>query len=57
MTKAILGALASITLAVVFIGVISANLNGRSHQMVVDADTFESLIQYQKETSQGNWTN
>ena len=56
MTKGILGALASIILGLVFVGVISANLNGQSHQMVVDADTFESLIQYQKETSQGHWT-
>ena len=56
MTKGILGALASIILGLVFVGVISANLNGQSHRMVVDADTFESLIQYQKETSQGHWT-
>ena len=57
MTKAILGALASITIAVVFLGVISANLNGQTHQMVVGADSFKSMIEYQKETSQGNWTN
>ena len=57
MTKAILGALASITIAVVFLGVISSNLNGQTHQMVVGADTFKAMIEYQKETSQGNWTN
>lgn len=57
MTKAILGALASITIAVVFLGVISANLNGQTHQMVVGADSFKAMIEYQKETSQGNWAN
>ena len=57
MTKAILGALASITIAVVFLGVISTNLNGQTHQMVVDADSFNAMINYQKETSQGNWAN
>ena len=56
MTKGILGALASISLMAVFVGVISSNLNGHSHQMVVDADSFKAMIQYQKETSQENWT-
>ncbi len=56
MTKGILGALASIILMAVFVGVISSNLNGHSHQMVVDADSFKAMIEYQKETSQGNWT-
>ena len=55
MTKGILGALASIFLMAVLVGVISSNLNGHSHQMVVDADSFKAMIEYQKETSQDNW--
>ena len=51
MAKGLIGVFVSLLVAVAVVGTISWSMNGKSHQMVVESSSLESLIDLQREAN------
>ena len=49
MSKAFLGAFASLVVSVAITGAIAWNFNNNTHEMMIDADSLKTLIDLQRE--------
>ena len=50
MSKAFLGAFASLVVSVAITGAIAWNFNNNTHEMMIDADSLKTLIDLQRES-------